>query len=367
MKKIMLSVLLVLSAFLLKAQTVAQAVIQTPQVQKSQIQSQAQAETPKELCGIWESSDRILFFGKNGEFSVILKVFDRWYYDRAGETKDFEEKSTRDRNAATSKNPLELSCEFEKIQNTESCWEISVYEGGTRVSQIPVCVLNDRMYLDFLIKIPEIQTEALFATEILEINGKTEKSDKDENSIYGYWQGINSKENIRVSPQKEKQNIYSYFILPQAIYRLRFWQTDMEYSSEGKASFTDGENVFTVSKHIFTGGKNFSCTSGRSARIRNVNKFQKLPFEALHAREENILTIGKENFTKVDADSKERLLQIVKEANSRKKPLPPSPFPEENLDFHWDLIDALEKGNQQIQEVRDRQKDFGPRGKDRGR
>ncbi len=63
-------------------------------------------------------------------------------------------------------------------------------------------------------------------------------------------------------------------------------------------------------------------------------------------------------------DTFEALIQIVKEANSRRKPDPPALFPESNLDWHWDLIDMLEKDNQIIQQVRESQKAFGPRGRD---
>ena len=35
-----------------------------------------------------------------------------------------------------------------------------------------------------------------------------------------------------------------------------------------------------------------------------------------------------------------------------------------NLDWHWDLINNLEKNNKQIQAVRQRQQKFGPRGKE---
>ena len=68
------------------------------------------------------------------------------------------------------------------------------------------------------------------------------------------------------------------------------------------------------------------------------------------------------------ADKKtfEDLMKIVKDANSRRKPEPPAIFPPHNppLDWHWDLIDALEKNNPYIQAVRERQKAFGPRAKD---
>lgn len=322
------------------------------------------AEIPSELQGIWESEDRILFLGNDDEISIILKVFDRWYFDRAGESEDFEEKSTRDRNSATSRYPVILSADFEKTSENSSCYEMTIYDGGTKLSTIPLAVLNNQIFLDFLMKIPEIDPRDYNSDEI-KINGATDSSKM--NSIYGYWQGINSKENIRICVQKGKENIYSYFILPHTVYRLRFWETDMEYDGDAKAAFTDGENIFTVSKHIFTGGKNFSCTSGRSKRIRNVNKFQNLPFDASMSDDEMVLALGKADFTKADAGSKERLLEIVKEANSRRKPLPPLPFSEEDIDFHWDLIDELEKDNPIIQKVRERQKDFGERGKDRGK
>ncbi len=66
----------------------------------------------------------------------------------------------------------------------------------------------------------------------------------------------------------------------------------------------------------------------------------------------------------VDKDSFEDLIKIIKTQNSKRKPEPPALFPPSDLDWHWDLIDMLEKDNQLIQAVRERQKQFGPRGKD---
>ena len=54
-------------------------------------------------------------------------------------------------------------------------------------------------------------------------------------------------------------------------------------------------------------------------------------------------------------------MAMVKEANARRKPDADPLFPENNLDWHWDLIDLLEKDNTIIQQVRARQKEFGPR------
>lgn len=54
-------------------------------------------------------------------------------------------------------------------------------------------------------------------------------------------------------------------------------------------------------------------------------------------------------------------MEIVRQANSRRKPDPPPLFPEKELDWHWELINQLEKGNKTIEEVRERQRNFGPR------
>ena len=57
-------------------------------------------------------------------------------------------------------------------------------------------------------------------------------------------------------------------------------------------------------------------------------------------------------------------MKIVEEANKKRKPAPPPLFPAEDLDWHWDLINQLEKGNKIIEKVRERQKKFGPRAQD---
>ena len=46
--------------------------------------------------------------------------------------------------------------------------------------------------------------------------------------------------------------------------------------------------------------------------------------------------------------------------------MPPGPFADADLDldFHWDLIDELEKYHKEIQALRQRQKEFGPRPRD---
>ena len=80
----------------------------------------------------------------------------------------------------------------------------------------------------------------------------------------------------------------------------------------------------------------------------------------------SIIVLDKEPYlTKLaDKNDFESLMQIVKSSNSRRKPPAKALFPENDLDWHWDLIDYIEKDDKIIQEVRQRQKNFGPRAKD---
>ena len=319
---------------------------------------------PENMTGIWEGKDRYIFIGENGDFSVILKLYNGWYFDRFTQSENFEEENTRDRNAATPLNPVIGKADFEKISQIDEipAFEIILYEKNKLIQKIPFALKGEKIYLNFKIKIPTLNEDE-------GINGnQTFSFSEDENkNIYGYWQAVNTAENIRMSEVPRNESIYSYFILPEAIYRLRFWKTDMIYDGKTKAAFTDDENIFRINRHIFSGNQTFTCTSGRSVRIRNVQKFSSLHEEYTLDETGFLLLEGNADFTKCTVSDKENLLKIVKEANSRRKPEPPLLFPEQELDFHWDLIDALEKDNKEIQKVRERQKNFGPRGKDRNK
>ena len=87
-----------------------------------------------------------------------------------------------------------------------------------------------------------------------------------------------------------------------------------------------------------------------------------------NAADSPFLILDKEPYLVRLADKKtfDDLIKIVKEANSRRKPEPAALFllHYPPLDWHWDLIDALEKNNPYIQALRQRQKDFGLRAKD---
>lgn len=292
---------------------------------------------PSSLKGIWQGNDRIIFLGGEDEISIILKEFYGWYYDRAVEPESFSKIKSRSRNSASSKNAQDYKVSFLPIPNTENTWEMTITIDKKTKNIIPIALINDEIYLDFFIKT------------------------FDEDDIYGFWQGINNADSIRISERKNNENITSWYISENGIYKLRFWKTLMNNENED-AIFSDGENIFSIQKHIFTSDCNYTCVSGKGKNIRNVEKFQKFPFDAKFDDKKKIMILGKPYLTKIkDADSKETLIDIVTQANSRRK-TPPAPlFKEEELDWHWDIINELEKGNEIIQKVRERQRQFGPR------
>ncbi|MDE5898790.1 MAG: hypothetical protein K2H09_05945 [Treponemataceae bacterium] len=306
----------------------------------------AAALPPPELAGIWQGADRIVLFGEQDQLSVILKLYYGWYYDRAAEPAESSSLQPRSANAATAPAPASINVSYEQIAEGVPAWELSLRYGGAETARIPVAVIDGALFLSFLIHYPQ----------------ESSQPESAGGAISGYWQGLNCADSLRISGRRRREDIISWYILEGAAYKLRFWRTDMEFDGEAAAAFTDGSSLFTVNKHIRSGGATFTCANGRSAHIRNVEKFASLPEECTLDAGGRICGIGAPYLRRADKDDAESLLAIVAEANARRRPPPPPLFPPEDLDWHWDLINQLEQGNGLIQAVRGRQREFGARG-----
>lgn len=304
-------------------------------------------EIPEQLYGIWEGKDRIVFFEKDEntkepQIVIILKEYYGWYYDRAAEPKTYSEKEVRIRNTGTTRNAeqIYISQMNEKFSNEETLTgSIILKYSNYQENEIPFCFFENKLYLNYM-----------------------------ENSVENplFYKGISPSKGFLISEQNIAENISGFIIDGNKLYDIRYWKSDMDFSKE-TAVFQYKDDIYDVPKHIFSAGTNYSCVSGRSKKIRNTVK----PFvfnedEYLFNSDKSVLILDKEPYLVKLADKNTfaDLMQMVKSANSRRKPDPKPLFPPHNLDWHWDLIDLLEKGNVQIQEVRERQKAFCPRGKD---
>ena len=320
------------------------------------------AETiPTKLLGIWEAKDRYVFFEQNDENNpqivIVLKTYYGWYLNRAAEPADYAQKEPRVRNTANSRNAEHIY--IQKIntkETTDSLYGSLELDYSTwQKNIVPFFVINNSMYLSYFEKdIRLLEDESAEQTEALP---------------WTFYRGIAPSQGFMISQQYIPENITGYIIDGDKLYDVRYWRTDMDYSTD-YITFTYKEDSYEIPKHLRSCETNYSCVSGRSKKVRNTVK----PF--VYKAENYIFNDDGSAFTKneepylkqlADRDTFEELIKIIKAANSRRKPDPPALFPESNLDWHWDLIDMLEKDNQLIQQVRARQKEFGPRGKERGK
>lgn len=347
-------------------------------------------QTPELIEGIWQSSDRYVFFVHGKEISegsdkavlsdplnpteeekksavvkqtpcdidVILKTYYGWFYDRAAEPVSVSDENRRFVCTATASEAEHVTVTYEPLLERipeydangnvipfeSGAWELVIQYGDKKrnVTRIPVAVIGNNLYLDFMIK------------------GRTSDAPvPEENSkIFGFWQGVSRQNSIRVCLQRLNENITSYYIIDGAVYELRYWVTTMPYV-EDYATFNDGDETFHVAKHIISDGNVFTCVTGRRTQIRNIEKINSEPEGYTLDSTGTILAFGKPYMTKVTGqNSLGKLMQIIAEANSRRVPDPKPLFPPEDLNWHWDLINLLEKDNAQVQAVRKRQLEF---------
>ena len=311
---------------------------------------------PSKLLGIWESKDRYVFFEQNDEdqpqLVVLLKTYYGWYLNRAAEPASYNDKEPRVRNTANARNAEHIYIQNINTKETGNSLygSLDLSYSTWQKNTIPFFMLEDSIYLSYFEK-----------DEVEELENPDKK--------WTFYRGVAPSKGFMISPQSIPDNITGYIIDGEKLYDVRYWKTDMDYSTD-YITFSYKDDSYQIPKHLRSQETNYSCVSGRSKKVRNAVK----PFEYkvenfLYNDEGSAFTKNEEPYLKQLAgrDTFEELIKIVKEANSKRKPDPPALFPPSDLDWHWDLIDMLEKDNKLIQEVRARQEAFGPRGKDSGK
>lgn len=312
------------------------------------------AEIPVQIHGIWEGKDRYVFFETvedEDRIVIILKDYYGWYLDRVVENEDYGKTFKRDRNSATTKKSVFVALDSKTLLE-DNAWELKLTYDKHDITYVPFALINDSMYLEFWTS--------------------------DENHP-GFWRGNVVTDGIKVSSQTEEENFWSWYVNEEGdeVYKIRYWKSNMEYDPSLEAvikSAKDRNVEYAVQKHLFSAENVYTCVPGRRVIIRNLEKVPgSKPLTVFDGKdvvynEENTVAAVNNVYLKrlVDKETFADLMEIVRVQNSRRKPDPPPLFPPEDLDYHWDLIDLLEKDNVIIRKVRQRQKDFGVRGKDLG-
>ena len=285
----------------------------------------------------------IKFSSKENEFALVLRVFYQWYNDRASEPASYKQLVSRDRNDTTANYPeaIDIHCNtiFENKSKTAGVYELEMtYPHLKEKSYIPVCVIDGKIYLDFVIKTDDPEAASLPKESALDSSAIGSISD-------GFFRAASGASGITISVPVFAKEVVSFYKHGKDIYKIRYWLSEMEFSSD-KASFSDGNQVFSVSKYLKIGNRIFQCTTGRSTKIRNIEKSSSFEKNIIVDGDGSIIAFGKEYLVKVpELDGGETLLKNVAEKNSAKKPAPKPLFPPSEINFHWKEISELEKYN----------------------
>lgn len=298
-----------------------------PAVSSAASEIEAENAVPGLLAGIWQGSDRLVRFADTDDgFYCVLRTFYTWYDDRAAESASYTESFPREKNDTQSDHPEIISVEYKTIAEndakTAGAYEIIVhYPKQKNTVSIPVAVINGKLYLYFMIA----QTK--------------------DSEMNGYWRAAGTASGITVSVPREAKEVISYYFSESGVYHIRYWLSEMAYTDE-KATFTDGENKYTVDKYIRAGGCVYTCTTGRSTEIRNIEKSASFASDHVLDDEKMICAIGNDYLVKVPgAQTNEQLQSLAAENNKRRHPAPKPLFPPSEINFHWKEISELEKYN----------------------
>lgn len=320
---------------------------------------------PDAFKGVWERDDRYVIFSCNQdadqskqkeEAAILLKTFYSWYLDRTAEPEDWNAERTL--NDSTVPDAERIFVEYRPLVTTRhsaadaSVWEIFLWLPRLReASVIPVAIIGGNLYLNFAVKL-NTQGE-----ESSESEGNAQ-GQKEADPLEGFWARMSQADGVKVCQPVTSTDIYSTYITSDAVYTIRYWRTDMEYTNE-MAFFSDGGKTFSVVKHIQSAGKIYTCANGRSVTIRNVQKTNDRPqvYELDGAAQ--ICGLGEPYLKRVqEKASQDAVVALAKKYFAQRAPNPDPPFPPSNLDWHMDDINRLEAGNQIIQAVRKRQREF---------
>lgn len=372
---------------------------------------------PPLLSGIWQNESRYVILDSNyvskispdGENfmdakipQIVLRTFYRYYNDRAAESHLYTQENSRDVNVATQKSAAEeiqisfvpltdavypknynlpVQKENNKIIYAEDlpsgAWNLKIkYPNDKTIYNVPVCVIGDKMYLNFAIKLKDSDSKNSSVlsenpqnnfenSSVLSANQQNNQENPqnqqilEKNVLNGFWQDYGIANGILICPPTNKRELLSYYVDDDKIYKIRYWQTDMEFDSGAKASFSDDNKTFYVPKHIKIADKTFTCTLGRRTKIRNLEKassfekkctFNSILIQKTSLNEENqqestyttqdatICAFGDAYLTLTDGTR--TIEEIIANQNSQKKPAAPPLFPPKGiLEFDWSIIE----------------------------
>ena len=272
---------------------------------------------PEVLQGIWEGKDRFVYFDnaaddENPEFVIILKEYYGWYYDRAAEPLEYKEAEPRTRNAATHKDPEVIPFTINEIENITDAFQLSITYSKHYSNTTSFAIIQDKVYLNPYTLITDVPSTGSGTAETATL-----------------YRGYQYSDGFIMNSQPVDENISLLIMLDDKFYDVRYWQTDMDHEAT-TVTFKYKDDVFQVPKHLYAEGTNYSSVNGRSKKVRNTQPaFQVANQNIIYNSDKTVLILNSEPYLTKLTDKKtfEDLMQIIKEANARRKPDPEPIFP----------------------------------------
>ena len=212
------------------------------------------AETiPSKLLGIWEAKDRYVFFEQNDQdqpqIVVVLKTYYGWYLNRAAEPAEYNEKEPRVRNTANARNAEHIYIQNINVKESSNSLygSLDLAFSSWQKNTIPFFILDNQLYLSYFEK------------------------DIREEEPFNFYRGVAPSQGFMISQQSLPENITGYIIDGDKLYDVRYWRTDMDYSTD-YITFTYKEDSYQIPKHLRSCETNYSSVSGRSKKVRNTVK-----------------------------------------------------------------------------------------------
>ena len=287
------------------------------------ISSLPSQENLKKLNGIWEGRDRFIFFenaadDENPFFIIVLKTYYGWYYDRAAEPPQISEVQIRTPNAATHKDPEIIPY---KLTELGDAFQISTSFSKHNSDTTTFAIIDDKIYLNVLTLIDEDPSRASGTPDTTGT-----PNDLETPQLY---RGYQHSDGFLMYEQPTDQNITLLILDGEKYYDVRYWLTDMDYDPS-YVTFKYKDDTYSVPKHLQADGSNYSCVNGRSKKVRNTMPFFNLAdSNIIYNKDKTVMIKDTEPYlTKLtDKQTIEDLMQIINEANARRKPDPEPIFP----------------------------------------